>query len=116
MSPHTPLRVAVAALFLLYLVPWVLLAYSLHEGLIRVEPGPDGSLIIENFSPLRVRVGISLYSGEARVGGAEVALSPGSERAISLDPESLRVADRMEMTLSTMGLVEVRAAWTLTGD
>ena len=115
MSPHTPLRMAVAALFLLYLVPWMLLAYSLHEGLIRVDPAPDGSLILRNSSPLRVRVGISLYSGEARVGGVEVTLSPGSQRRISLDPESLRAADRMEMTLSTMEFVEVRATWTLTG-
>ena len=115
MSPHTPIRMAIAALFLLYLVPWMLLAYSLHEGLIRVEPGPDGSLILRNSSPIRVRVGISLYSGEARVGGAEVSLSPGSQKTISLNPESLRAADRVEMTLSTMEFVEVRASWTMTG-
>ncbi len=115
MSPHTPLRMAVAALFLLYLVPWMLLAYSLHEGLVGVEPSPDGSLTVRNSSPLRVKVGISLYSGKTRVGGVEVTLPPGSQRRIPLASESLRVADRMEMTLSTMEFVEVRASWTLTG-
>lgn len=62
MSPHTPLRMALASLFLLYLVPWMLLAYSLHEGLIEAEPTPDGSLMLRNSSPLRVMVGISLDS------------------------------------------------------
>ncbi len=115
MSPHTPLRVAIAALFCLYLVPWTLLAYSLHQGMIQVEHAPDGSLILRNSSPLRVRVGVSLYSRQARVDGEEVNLPPRSQRRVPLDPESLRTADRVEMTLSAMGFVEVKASWALPG-
>ncbi len=115
MSPSTPLRLAIAALFLLYLVPWMLLAYSLHEGLIWLESAPDGALLLRNSSPLEVEVGLSFYSGDALVSSVEVRLSPGSQKRVPLDVESLRSANRVEMTLSTMGFVEVRASWTLTG-
>ncbi len=115
MNPSTPLRLAAGALFLLYLVPWLLLAYSLYEGDIAIEPSPSGGLVVRNSSPMEVEIRLAFYSDRDLVGAVEMTLPPGSSRGVELDPALLAAADGAEMVLRSMGVVEVRARWSLRG-
>jgi len=112
MSAHMPLRIAMGLLFILYLTPWGLLAYSLQEGMIGAEARPDGSLIIWNDSPLRVTLSLTFLANGREIYTVKETLSPGDRVSVRL-PYEVAQADSLTLAISTLGIAEVEAKWSL---
>lgn len=111
MNPQMPLRIAMGILFILYLVPWGLLAYSLQEGMIGAEARPDGSLVLWNDSPMKVKLELTFYTKGRSIYAVKATLDPGDRTSVRLPPEVAR-ADSVGIVISTMEVVEVEAKWS----